>query len=239
MPNDAKLGLVVGVGLVIAVAVLFFRKDMSVGSPNGEPAPAGIVRPMLPSSRRRTRCAPRWPTRRPGRRRRRSRRPESAGTPCATATRCSACRGSITATPNNSASSTGRIAACCNRPTRCRSAPSWSSRTRRGRTQSRKKPAGVRCYGPRGNSFVRPRAPHKPEAQAKERRSLRLRFRLVCSQCGIVAEFVVARTLRLFSAFSALKSAFPHASSRRSVKTVISGGTLKRMCRRWPRPRLM
>ena len=50
MPNDAKLGLVVGVGLVIAVAVLFFRKDMSVGSPNGEPAPAGIVRPMLPSS---------------------------------------------------------------------------------------------------------------------------------------------------------------------------------------------
>ena len=51
MPNDAKLGLVVGVGLVIAVAVLFFRKDMSVGSPTGEPAPAGIVRPMLPSSR--------------------------------------------------------------------------------------------------------------------------------------------------------------------------------------------
>jgi hypothetical protein len=27
MPNDAKLGLVVGVGLVIAVAVIFFRKD--------------------------------------------------------------------------------------------------------------------------------------------------------------------------------------------------------------------
>ncbi|MCS6977721.1 MAG: LysM peptidoglycan-binding domain-containing protein [Gemmatales bacterium] len=29
MPNDAKLGLVVGVGLVIAVAVVFFRKDLS------------------------------------------------------------------------------------------------------------------------------------------------------------------------------------------------------------------
>jgi len=51
MPNDAKLGLVVGVGLVITVAVLFFRKDMTVGSPNGEPAPAGIVRPIPPSSR--------------------------------------------------------------------------------------------------------------------------------------------------------------------------------------------
>ena len=28
MPNDAKLGLVVGVGLVITVAVVFFRKDL-------------------------------------------------------------------------------------------------------------------------------------------------------------------------------------------------------------------
>jgi nucleoid-associated protein YgaU len=27
MPNDAKLGLIVGVGLVITVAVVFFRKD--------------------------------------------------------------------------------------------------------------------------------------------------------------------------------------------------------------------
>ena len=27
MPNDAKLGLVVGVGLVIAVGVIFYRKD--------------------------------------------------------------------------------------------------------------------------------------------------------------------------------------------------------------------
>jgi nucleoid-associated protein YgaU len=28
MPNDAKLGLVVGVGLVITVAVVFFRRDV-------------------------------------------------------------------------------------------------------------------------------------------------------------------------------------------------------------------
>jgi hypothetical protein len=28
MPNDAKLGLAVGVGLVIAIAVVFFRKEL-------------------------------------------------------------------------------------------------------------------------------------------------------------------------------------------------------------------
>jgi hypothetical protein len=27
MPNDAKFGLVVGVGLVIAIAIVFFRKE--------------------------------------------------------------------------------------------------------------------------------------------------------------------------------------------------------------------
>ena len=48
MPNDAKLGLVVGVGLVIAVAVMFFHKDSPAGSTASEPAPAGIVRPILP-----------------------------------------------------------------------------------------------------------------------------------------------------------------------------------------------
>jgi nucleoid-associated protein YgaU len=31
MPNDAKLGLIVGVGLVITVAVVFFHKDVSMG----------------------------------------------------------------------------------------------------------------------------------------------------------------------------------------------------------------
>lgn len=33
MPNDAKLGLVLGVGLTITVAVLFFRKDMAAAPP--------------------------------------------------------------------------------------------------------------------------------------------------------------------------------------------------------------
>src|SRR5438309_782901 len=48
MPNDAKLGLVVGVGLVIAVAVLFFRKEAPPDAPAGEAAPAGIVHPIPP-----------------------------------------------------------------------------------------------------------------------------------------------------------------------------------------------
>jgi nucleoid-associated protein YgaU len=33
MPNDAKLGLVVGVALVITVAVVFFRKEPALGDP--------------------------------------------------------------------------------------------------------------------------------------------------------------------------------------------------------------
>lgn len=44
MPNDAKLGLVVGVGLVIALAVFFFRKE----APTPEPA-ATIVKPSAPA----------------------------------------------------------------------------------------------------------------------------------------------------------------------------------------------
>lgn len=44
MPNDAKLGLVVGVGFVIAVAVVFFRKE----TPASEPA-ATIVKPPAPA----------------------------------------------------------------------------------------------------------------------------------------------------------------------------------------------
>jgi hypothetical protein len=38
MPNDAKLGLIVGVGLVIGVAVVFFRKDLGPPQGPGEPA---------------------------------------------------------------------------------------------------------------------------------------------------------------------------------------------------------
>lgn len=41
MPNDAKLGLVVGVSLVIVVAVFFFRKE----APAIDPAAATIVQP--------------------------------------------------------------------------------------------------------------------------------------------------------------------------------------------------
>lgn len=44
MPNDAKLGLAVGVCLVILVAVFFFRQ----GSPDGQPA-ATIVKPATPA----------------------------------------------------------------------------------------------------------------------------------------------------------------------------------------------
>jgi hypothetical protein len=42
MPNDAKLGLVVGVSLVIVVAVFFFRKE----APAIDPAAATIVQPI-------------------------------------------------------------------------------------------------------------------------------------------------------------------------------------------------
>jgi len=46
MPKDAKLGLVVGVGLVIAVAVVFFRKDELTVQPEEEPAAATSVKPV-------------------------------------------------------------------------------------------------------------------------------------------------------------------------------------------------
>jgi nucleoid-associated protein YgaU len=46
MPNDAKLGLVFGVGLVIAVGVLFHRKD----APAGSPAAIDQVSPAAPGS---------------------------------------------------------------------------------------------------------------------------------------------------------------------------------------------
>jgi hypothetical protein len=35
MPNDAKLGLLVGVGLTVAVAVVFFSKDAPPGKAEG------------------------------------------------------------------------------------------------------------------------------------------------------------------------------------------------------------
>jgi hypothetical protein len=57
MPNDAKLGLVIGLGLVIAVAVIFFRGDagrqsnetaattVKPAATNRQPAARGQSRP--------------------------------------------------------------------------------------------------------------------------------------------------------------------------------------------------
>ncbi len=41
MPNDAKLALVIGVGLVVAVAILFFHKDFA-GRPGEDRSPASV-----------------------------------------------------------------------------------------------------------------------------------------------------------------------------------------------------
>jgi hypothetical protein len=51
MPADAKCGLLVGVGVVLAVAVLYFQKDPShSASPNGSSAPpAAVVKPPAPA----------------------------------------------------------------------------------------------------------------------------------------------------------------------------------------------
>ena len=43
MPNDAKFGLVVGVGLVIAVAVVFFRRDLPAPKAGHDAQPAGVA----------------------------------------------------------------------------------------------------------------------------------------------------------------------------------------------------
>jgi nucleoid-associated protein YgaU len=60
MPNDAKLGLVVGVGLVIIVAVVFFRKDLATSSGLlPEKAAVSTYRPTTPQ---RPAIAPSRPT---------------------------------------------------------------------------------------------------------------------------------------------------------------------------------
>jgi nucleoid-associated protein YgaU len=48
VPNDAKLGLVVGVGLLIVVAVVFFRKELTPGTTSVEP-PSNRVQPPPPA----------------------------------------------------------------------------------------------------------------------------------------------------------------------------------------------
>ncbi len=55
MPNDAKFGLVVGVGLVIAVAVLFFHKDAGpadIGDASANAKPGAATRPPAHAPRR-------------------------------------------------------------------------------------------------------------------------------------------------------------------------------------------
>ncbi len=49
MPNDAKLGLVVGVGLVVTVAVVFFRKDSLAALPPKEEKAIIAVPPAQPA----------------------------------------------------------------------------------------------------------------------------------------------------------------------------------------------
>lgn len=46
MPNDAKFGLIIGVGLVIAVAVLFFQSQPQLT----QPAAAEVQAPQTPPS---------------------------------------------------------------------------------------------------------------------------------------------------------------------------------------------
>jgi nucleoid-associated protein YgaU len=45
MPNDAKLALVIGVGIVVAVAIVFFHKDLVGGYGSGDRPPANGVNP--------------------------------------------------------------------------------------------------------------------------------------------------------------------------------------------------
>jgi nucleoid-associated protein YgaU len=48
MPNDAKLGLVVGVGVVIAVAIAFFRKDAPAADSSAANVQAVSADPSAP-----------------------------------------------------------------------------------------------------------------------------------------------------------------------------------------------
>jgi hypothetical protein len=51
MPNDAKVGMILGLGLVILIAVVFFQKEgVNATSPPGKPSAAAVhsARPMSP-----------------------------------------------------------------------------------------------------------------------------------------------------------------------------------------------
>lgn len=50
MPNDAKLGLVLGMGLVIAIGVVFYRKEPGPASPPTA-GPAAVAPGAAPRSK--------------------------------------------------------------------------------------------------------------------------------------------------------------------------------------------
>jgi hypothetical protein len=59
MPTDAKCGLLVGVGLVLAAAVLFFPKDPPPPAPQDTPiSPAAVLMPPAAESERPERTSP-------------------------------------------------------------------------------------------------------------------------------------------------------------------------------------
>jgi hypothetical protein len=45
MPKDAKLGLVIGIGLLIVIAAIFFRRDAASAKAPPEQTAAASVRP--------------------------------------------------------------------------------------------------------------------------------------------------------------------------------------------------
>lgn len=48
MPNDAKLGLIAGLGVVVLIAAVFFRKDPSSAGTSG-PSPLPQSSPVSPA----------------------------------------------------------------------------------------------------------------------------------------------------------------------------------------------
>jgi hypothetical protein len=57
MANDAKLGLVLGVAIVLVIALVFFRSDALAAKGPGDPSPAttaiqqeGAANPLPPST---------------------------------------------------------------------------------------------------------------------------------------------------------------------------------------------
>lgn len=65
MPNDAKLGMFLGVAVVIAIAVVYFRKEGSAALPLAGEATAAVHAPQAPPppSQRLTRPVKARPTR--------------------------------------------------------------------------------------------------------------------------------------------------------------------------------